>query len=129
MSQPVLKKVSLFVLTTAVALILSSSAAAQDQDHSIFLQDVSLSAGVTTDIHLRVYVNENVPCNSGSRSLFVVHGYAHSAPVWGPLIEELFIDNPTGVRPCRVISIDLPGHGLSPYQKGSSFRLCHCRTT
>lgn len=95
MARLILRLVS--TLAVGLVLLVPVCAAAQpNKDHSIVLEDVSLGGGVTAEIHLKVFVNENQPCRAARRTHFVVHGLGHSAPTWGPLAEELFENNPPG---------------------------------
>ena len=94
----------------------ASAPAATDFD--LTLQDVALRPGVTVDIHLRVFVDEDYPaakCNA-NKTAVAVPGYAHTAATWGPFAEALFADTPQKI--CRLVAIDFPGHGLSGLPEG-----------
>lgn len=88
-----------------------------DTDYELLIEDVALRPGVTADVHLQVYVDENRPCRG--QTLFAVHGFAHTSAAWGPLAETLFAAAPgeAGVV-CRVAAVDLPGRGGSPPPTG-----------
>ena len=92
-------------------------------DHGIVLESVELRAGVTADIHLRVFVDESRPCLG--RTILAVPGFAHTAETYGPLAEALFASDPAGQQACRVVAIDFPAHGESgaPLPDGSFSQL------
>lgn len=87
-------------------------------DYDIFLDNVELRPGVNTNLHLRVFVNENAPCSSGFRTLFAVHGFGHSAATWEFFADALFARQSGGLPVCRVVALDLPGNGLSTVPTG-----------
>ncbi len=111
-------KTMLRILATFSLLILASAASASplpNTDYDIQIPGIELRPGVEVDIHVKVFVNEDVPCR---RTLFAVHGFVHTAATWGPFAEALFDDNnhsSRATRPvaCRVAAIDLPGRGGS----------------
>lgn len=82
-----------------------------DRDFDLMLAAVPLRDGVSADIHLKVFVNEKHRCNANT--IVAIHGMANTAATWEPLTEALFVDNPMGRKVCRVIVVDLPGHGES----------------
>lgn len=88
-----------------------------DTDYELLIEDVALRPGVTVDVHVQVYVDENRPCHG--QTVFAVHGFAHTSTAWGSLAEALFVGPPgdAGVA-CRVAAVDLPGRGGSPPPTG-----------
>ena len=82
------------------------------EDSEIVLEGVTLRAGVTTDMHLQVFVNEARPCNG--RTVLAVPGFAHTAATFAPLAEAMFSSGSPGQYPCRVVALDFPAHGSSP---------------
>ncbi len=109
------------VVLVAAAVIVPASASAWHHlpraDYTVVVPDVVYRDGVSGDVALTVYVNEDLPCARGFRTFFAIHGYVHSAATWEPFAEALF-DNPTGFPACRVVAIDLPGHGHSAVPAG-----------
>ena len=94
------------------------AAAVQATDFSLTLQDIALRPGVTADIHVRVFVDDEYPaarCNA-NKTAVALPGYAHTAATWQPFAEALFDDTPQKI--CRVVAVDLPGHGLSGLPEG-----------
>ncbi len=76
---------------------------------------VGLRGGVTqvcADVH------ENANASELGTTIFAVHGLSETAAAWGPLVDSLFADPDLGVLVRRVIAIDLPGHGDSPFPLG-----------
>ena len=56
-------------------------------DFDITLEDIVIRPNVTTNIHLKVFVNELQPCDG--KVIFAVHGFAHTAATWGPFAEAI----------------------------------------
>jgi pimeloyl-ACP methyl ester carboxylesterase len=81
------------------------------------LQNVDLRPGVSVDLHVRVFVDEtdHGACTA-SQTAIAVPGFAHTAATWGPFAEALFEEKPQTV--CRLVALDLPGHGLSGLPSG-----------
>lgn len=107
----------------ALALVLSVSVVpgqtADNLDFDLFIEDVELRPGVTVDIHLSVFVNEENPCRK--RTSFAIPGLVHTAATWEPFVKALFEgvseeDDDDAV--CRVVAVDLPGHGESSLPTG-----------
>lgn len=88
-------------------------------DEDITFYDVGLRPGVTADIHVTVFTNDNQPCFG--KTVFAVHGMTHTAATWQPLAEALFERSDIVVDVCRVVAIDLPGHGESGLPAGMLF--------
>jgi pimeloyl-ACP methyl ester carboxylesterase len=85
---------------------------------SVVLPELTLREGVTADLRLTVYVNGRRFCGG---TVFAQHGAWHSAAVWEPLANALFDAAPHLPAPCRVIALDLPGHGQSGPPRGALF--------
>jgi len=80
---------------------------------------VTLRPGVTADLHLTIYYDPQHPCLG--RTLFALHGMWHTAAAWQPLAAALLDGTHPWQGPCRVIALDLPGHGLSSLPSGLLF--------
>ena len=81
-------------------------------DFTVSMPAVQLSPGVAADLVAHVYVDESGGKHCDSRgTMLAVYGFAHTAATWAPLAEEIFSRPPAFV--CRVIALDLPGHGAS----------------
>lgn len=100
-----------------------SRASLADADFDLTLQEVALRPGVAVDLHARVYVNEgsNAPACPAGKTALALHGFAHTAATWEPFAEALFAERPQEI--CRVIALDLPGHGGSGDPDGLPFGL------
>lgn len=86
-------------------------------DHSVFLDDVELRPGITADLHLRMFVNEDRPCRDPARTALAVHGINHTAATWERLADAFFT-GPAREQLCAVGALDLPGHGDSGLPEG-----------
>ncbi len=94
-------------ISLVFALALSTAAHAAD----LFLDDVALRDGVTSDIHLRVIDNAHAPCATGQ--MLMVHGAASTANSLAPVAEAIAARPIQGRPVCSVLIMDLPGHGQS----------------
>ncbi len=103
--------ISLSILAVILLAMAVYAAPPPKSDTDLMLNGVPLREGVTSNIHIKVFVNEAHPCNDNS--IITIHGMAHTAAAWGPFAEALFADNPSGRKVCRVFAVDLPGHGKS----------------
>lgn len=111
------------ILTSVLGLTLLAVSAASpayaDHEKDIFIDEVEVRSGVTAEIHLRVYQNTEVPCQSST--VLAIHGAGSTAKSLEPLAREL-VQAPVKGRPvCRVVAMDLPGHGLSPIPNGALY--------
>lgn len=86
-------------------------------DHSLFLRDVELRPGITADLHLRVFVNEELPCRDPTRTALAIHGINHTAATWETLADAFFT-GPSREQLCAVAALDHPGHGRSGLPEG-----------
>jgi pimeloyl-ACP methyl ester carboxylesterase len=101
------------ILRTDVVLPMSDGARS--------LGTVALRPGVTAEIQARIFVDETrTPDSCGAdKTAVAVYGFAHTAATWGPLAEALFAAPSAAI--CRVVAIDLPGHGTSDLPSGMPF--------
>jgi pimeloyl-ACP methyl ester carboxylesterase len=96
------------------------------EDFDNIIRNVPLRPGVTVDIFVRVFENEDLFCDSlrefnsesdeellNERTILAVHGRNVDGATWQPLAEALFDENPTGEKVCRLLALDQPGHGNS----------------
>jgi pimeloyl-ACP methyl ester carboxylesterase len=90
-------------------------------DYDLFLDQVELRPGVTTDIHVKVFVNDQPPHPRFGKTVFAISGFCHSAETWDQYVEALFTHPFKGPTTSRVVAINLPGHGQSTLPTGISF--------
>jgi len=111
------------ILTTAVLICTLLFVNAQtSQDYNILIEDIEFQPGVTIDINVNVYVNENATNWANHGKIFAVEGMAHTANCMQPLAEELFL-NPPQMEINEFFAIDMPGRGGSGLPEGGSFLL------
>ncbi len=104
-------------LTCGLTLLALTAHAHEAED--LYLHDLPVRPDVSADIHLRVYQNADLPCASGT--LLAVHGATATARTLEPLALAA-LAAPGGGRPvCRVVTMDLPGHGDSPPPVGVTY--------
>lgn len=105
----------------AAAAPLASLGALPATDADLFLPDVPLRPGVTVDLHLKVFVNEDRPSAAcvPQGVVLAVPGFAHTAATWRSYAEARFAD--PAHQACAVIALDLPGHGGSGLPEGMLF--------
>ena len=82
--------------------------------------EVTLRPGVAGSVHVRVRENSRYRGHCVGPTLAFVHGLAHGAVSWDPLVDEIFASGRHGLA-CKALLIDLPGHGASPPPSGLSF--------
>jgi pimeloyl-ACP methyl ester carboxylesterase len=94
----------------------SAFAGAAPGGEDVFLDDVDLHPGVTATLHLRVLGSPSRGC--GGEAMVAVHGAATTA---NSLVDlgAAVLSSPGGERYCWFVSVDLPGHGLSPQPVGA----------
>lgn len=107
-----------FLFSLAFAMGLPLSASASGGDFSVSLPGVSLRPGVTSDIHATVYVNPHF-CWGGT--VLAIHGFAHTGATWEPFADAMFTDPLTRHGACRIVAVDLPGHGRSSLPTGIAY--------
>jgi pimeloyl-ACP methyl ester carboxylesterase len=88
-------------------------------DYDLFLDQVELRPGVTTDIHVKVFVNHQRPWHG--KTVFAIHGGGHTAQSWDQYAEAVFTHPFKGPTTGRLVAIDLPGRGQSTGLNGMSF--------
>ncbi len=110
----IIQIVPLYIIIATLGLFLVPTA-----ESNILLSDIDLGGGSTADIHVGVLENNSTFCNSLNQdslnlhTIFAVHGLSGNAGVWRNLSNALFVNNPTGGVVCKVLAIEMPGHGDS----------------
>jgi pimeloyl-ACP methyl ester carboxylesterase len=107
-----------FMISLAFAMALPLPASASGGDFSLSLSGVSLRPGVTSDINATVYVNQHF-CLGGT--VLAIHGFAHTGATWEPFADAMFTDPLTRHGVCRIVAVDLPGHGQSSLPTGIAY--------
>lgn len=92
---------------------------APNADFDVTLPDVVLTSGAHASLVATVFVDEQARACGAAGTLIAVNGFAHTAASWKPLAEALFASRPSAV--CRVVALDLPGHGKSGLPDAVSF--------
>jgi pimeloyl-ACP methyl ester carboxylesterase len=87
-------------------------------DYSLLIEDLEFKPGVTIDININVYVNEDAVNWANHGKIFAIEGMAHTANCWKPLAEELFLNGPQGAHLNEFYAIDMPGRGGSGFPQG-----------
>ncbi len=106
-------------LLLALIALSPGAAAFAGEPQDLTLEGIAIRPDVSADIHVRVYENTSAPCSSGT--VFAIHGANSTAATMGPLAEAI-ADRPIRGRPvCRVVAMDLPGHGSSSLPTGALF--------
>lgn len=104
-------------LLLALIALSPGAAAFAGEPQDLTLEGIAIRPDVSADIHVRVYENTSAPCSSGT--VFAIHGANSTAATMGPLAEAI-ADRPIRGRPvCRVVAMDLPGHGSSSQDRKS----------
>ena len=93
--------------------------ASEDRDFFVTFPDIELRPGVTCDIQLKVFVNENK--SLFGETIFAVHGYTHTANTWKPFAEALFDKKLIRRDISRIVAIDMPGRGGSGLPNNLTF--------
>lgn len=88
------------------------------QDYSILIEDIEFQPGVTIDINVNAYVNDDVVRNGDVVQIFAIEGMAHTANCWKPLAAELFSQGLQGKTVSEFFAIDMPGRGGSGFPEG-----------
>jgi pimeloyl-ACP methyl ester carboxylesterase len=105
--------------SVVVALLLALWPASARADYETTV-DVELRPGVTSSVHVQVRKNARYRGHCVGPTLALVHGLAHSAATWNPLVDEIFASGRRGLA-CKALLIDLPGHGASPPPTGITY--------
>jgi pimeloyl-ACP methyl ester carboxylesterase len=77
--------------------------------------DVAIRGTGTASLHAHVYANPTV---QGGINVLAVHGLAETGFIYGPLAQAIFADRALGPAIGRIVAIDLPGHGDTPFPTG-----------
>src|SRR6185503_3065710 len=80
----------------------------------------ALRPGVAANVHVSVRENTRYREHCVGPTVAFIHGLAHSAATWTPLVDEIFAGGLHGYA-CQALLVDLPGHGASPVPTGISF--------
>ena len=110
----IIKIIPVTVIVFTVGLLLATSA-----NSTLLFEDIDLGGGSTADIHVASFDSSSDFCQSlpqfllNKYTIFAVHGINSDAFVWGPLSDALFNNNPAGGGVCKVLAIEMPGHGGS----------------
>jgi pimeloyl-ACP methyl ester carboxylesterase len=108
---------SSFVLVCLLCLMLWPAAALADSQR-VF--DVELRPGVRDLVHVEIRENARYRGRCFGPTIAFVHGLAHSAATWNPLVDEMFAAGRRGLV-CKALLIDLPGHGESSLPDGLTY--------
>jgi len=91
------------------------------QDYNILIEDIEIQPGVTIDINVNVYVNENAQSWDNSGKIIGIEGMAHTANCLQPLAESFFEETDPAKEVNEFFAIDSPGKGLSGIPEGNGF--------
>ena len=106
------------VLIAAFLVWMPSAQAAPDA--ALTLPGVELQQGVTVELHVAVFSTQGVnPASCQGKDVLALNGFAHTAATWEPFARALLASRPGSV--CRVLALDLPGHGHSGLPTGLPF--------
>jgi pimeloyl-ACP methyl ester carboxylesterase len=87
-------------------------------DYDFMVYDIEFQPGVTIDINVNVYVNENATNWADHGKIFAIEGMAHTANCWKPFAEELFLNGNQANHFNEFYAIDMPGRGGSGVPEG-----------
>lgn len=119
-----MKTLTKSIATTAVLICMMLFMNAQTSlDYNILIEDIEFQPGVTIDINVNVYVNENATNWANHGKIFAIEGMAHTANCLKPLAEELFLNGPQAAHLNEFYAIDMPGRGGSGLPEGDDFLL------
>jgi pimeloyl-ACP methyl ester carboxylesterase len=88
-------------------------------DYDLFFDEVELRPDVTTDIHVKVFVNDEQTWFG--KTVFAIPGGGHTAQSWDQYAEAVFTHPFKGPTTARLVAIDPPGRGESTGPAGISF--------
>ncbi|MCB2222368.1 MAG: T9SS type A sorting domain-containing protein [Bacteroidetes bacterium] len=88
------------------------------EDYSILIEDIEFQPGVTIDINVNVYVNENATNWADHGKIFAIEGMAHTANCMKPFAEALFTSGNPANHFNEFYAIDMPGRGGSGLPEG-----------
>ena len=112
-----MKLIKLFVISIFVFIL--NLLLVPTAESTLVLSDIDLGGGSTADIHVESFESNSAFCNGLNQdslnlhTIFAVHGLSGSAGAWQNLSNALFANNPTGGVVCKVLAIEMPGHGGS----------------
>ncbi len=89
-------------------------------DFDLVLDGVEFRPGASADIHVRVFVNESMPCRDRRRTAFFIHGINATAASWERFVKAFFAGDRRR-QLCVAAAMDQPGHGGSGLPSGVSF--------
>src|SRR5207247_3924541 len=95
-------------LLILLVLIVTANVAMADQNVSFHVQ---LRPRVFADVVSTVATNPSFP--TGGMTVLTVHGFAHTGSTFGNLTQAIFNSPQYGSSVSNVVSVNLPGHGLS----------------
>ncbi|UCC68022.1 MAG: hypothetical protein JSV79_13080 [Armatimonadota bacterium] len=119
-----------FGVTVVLMLLLSVQAAYAGgppfptppaDDYDLFFDQVELRPGVTIDIHVKVFVNDQQPRPPFGKTVFAIPGGGHTAQSWDQYAEALFTHPFKGPATARLVALDPPGRGHSTGLTGIYF--------
>jgi pimeloyl-ACP methyl ester carboxylesterase len=110
-----------FVFLTLLAFVGLSAVGQRSMDYTILVEDVEILPGITIDINVNAYVNENAAGNDDAGKIYAIEGMAHTANCWKPLAEELFAETDPALEINEFFAIDMPGRGGSGLPKSDTF--------
>jgi enterochelin esterase-like enzyme len=116
-----MKKLVKMVATAMLCSFMLLSVAQPSMDYSILIEDIEIQPGVTIDINVNVFVNENAQSWSNTGKIFAIEGMAHTAQCWKPLAEQLFSSTDPAMEINEIYAINLPGRGGSGLPQGDGF--------
>ena len=114
-----MKKLTFFTL--AFALMAMTVNAQTSMDYNIVIEDLEFEPGVTIDININVYVNENATNWADHGKIFAIEGMSHTANCWQPFAEALFENEDPSMEINEFYAIDMPGKGQSGLPEGNGF--------
>ncbi len=107
------------LITLWIACLMAVNVASQSSlDYNILIEQIEFQPGVTIDINVNVYVNENATNWANHGKIFAIEGMAHTANCWKPFAEELFLSAPPSAHINEFYAIDMPGRGGSGFPQG-----------
>jgi pimeloyl-ACP methyl ester carboxylesterase len=116
-----MKKFLKMAATAMLCSLMLFSVAQPAQDYNILIEGIEIEPGVTIDINVDVFVNENAQSWSNTGKVFAIEGMAHTANCWKPLAEQLFSNTDPAMEINEFYAINLPGRGGSGLPQGNGF--------
>lgn len=109
--------------TIAACCFIFAAMAQPSQDYNILIEDIEFQPGVTIDINVNVFVNENAESLANTGKIIAIEGMAHTGQCLKPLAEALFENSDPAMEVNEFFAIDSPGKGLSGLPQGNDFLL------